>query len=119
MLTMLLIGASALYYGDESGSEYVPKASNIIAEQVIKASAGEQVADSSGMQYKVINVGGVNVVNVDGVPSKVCSDLSWILIKSGTVTINGITPKSVSRMTLINLCKQAENGTVQISFSKD
>ena len=119
VLTMLLMGVSALYFGNETGSEYVPKASNIIAEQVIKASAGEQVADSNGMTYKVINVGGVNVVNVDGVPSKVCSDLSWILIKSGTVTINGITPKSVSRMTLINLCKQSENGTVQISFSKD
>jgi response regulator RpfG family c-di-GMP phosphodiesterase len=119
VLAMSLLAASALYYGNDSGVEYAPKLPKLVSEQILKASSGEQVADGNGIQYKVINVGGVNVVNVDGVPSKLCSDLSWILVKSGTVSINGITPKSVSRMTLINLCKQAENGSVQITFSKD
>jgi hypothetical protein len=49
---------------------------------------------------------------IDKVPPKVCVTASWELYRTGTVSVNGVTPQRVSAAILVDLCNQAETATI-------
>jgi len=49
---------------------------------------------------------------IDKVPPKVCVTASWELYRTGTISVNGVTPQRVSAAVLVDLCNQAETATI-------
>jgi hypothetical protein len=53
---------------------------------------------------------GQTMVTVDGVPARDCAISAWELVRTGVVTVNGVTPPRVSAALLSELCHQRANG---------
>jgi hypothetical protein len=51
-------------------------------------------------------------VMADKVAPKVCVTASWELYRTGTISVNGMTPQRVSAAILVDLCNQAETATI-------
>lgn len=49
---------------------------------------------------------------IDRVQPKVCVMAAWELYRTGTVTVNGVTPQRVSAAVLVDLCNQGESATL-------
>lgn len=50
--------------------------------------------------------------SVDKVPPKVCVLAGWELSRTGTVSVNGVTPQRISAAVLVDLCNQGETSTI-------
>lgn len=59
--------------------------------------------------------GGRSFAVIDKVPPKVCVMASWDLYRTGTITVNGVTPQRVSAAVLVDLCNQGEMATIKWS----
>jgi len=56
--------------------------------------------------------GGRTVVTVDGIPPGECMSAGWDLVRKGLLTVNGVTPKSVSAAKLNDLCHEEDLATL-------
>ena len=111
LLTGLAITLSVLSVGVDSR-----RLSTVMVEQMKAAASGHATREHLfGGRLTVSRHGNEIAVTVQRIPTKVCVLASWDLVRSGTVTVNGVTPSHVSAAKLVELCNEGDDATLSWS----
>lgn len=109
---VILAGGASLLAGHRGGPD-VPDGS--LDEQIEAAIDGEAPATHVfGGALRVTTHDGHLSVVAEAVPSKECAAAAWKLLRTGVVTINGVTPARPSAAKIRDLCYQEKSGAVII-----
>ena len=91
-------------------------ANKFVAQLTDVASGSGLVTHVFGGQVKREENGGRPAIIAEGVPQRVCGATAWMLSRKGIISVNGVTPRQVSRIGVIDLCNKNE-GNVTIVWS--
>jgi hypothetical protein len=114
---VIAAGAYAWWSGSRTADPATSTEAGKFAQQVMDAVRGGGPANHLfGGSLKLVFMGEHPVVVAEGVPPRICAASGWMLVKSGILTINGVTPTRVSAGRITELCNQ-EEGDATVMWS--